>query len=153
MRTFVDVFPNTYLWGGPTFPGFYVIGLPDDAPLNLERFRQEGPNRAILADINEWNRFKDTAFFTRLLLATPSELALFSGDAPIITDDQPYTEFPLWRSLWDPVYRMPLDALLFAQLKPRLLGATAGPTAGTKPEPARPAVPSAAATPQPGAAP
>jgi hypothetical protein len=40
-----------------------------------------------------------------LLLLRPEELKRFVGDAPVITDDHPYTEFPLWRMLYDKMYQ------------------------------------------------
>lgn len=129
MRTFVDVFPNTYLWGGPTFPGFFLTGLPDQAPLNLERFHQTDRNQAILADANEWQpgRFGSTEDFLRLRLANPRELMPFLGDGPIVTDDRPYTEFPLWRSFNDPLYRLQLDALVFMRLRKQVEASAPAP--------------------------
>jgi len=37
-------------------------------------------------------------------------LGLFTKDAAVITDNNPYTEFPLWRSRSDVTYRYWLDA-------------------------------------------
>jgi spermidine synthase len=120
MRTFQAVFPNTYVWRGPNYPGFYLIGLEDRATLDLKRFAIENNNRDILADLNEWDAVSGLSGVNLLLslqLASPDELTRFLKGIPVITDDLPYTEFPLWRSLFDKSFPHALDANSFAALK------------------------------------
>ena len=112
MKTFMSVFPNTYAWHGNTFPGFYMIGLPDGSALDLERFDREDRNRAILADLNEWDNIKGVKQLKQFFLAGPDELERSLKGAPVITDDMPYTEFPLWRSLFDQSFAYKLDLII-----------------------------------------
>lgn len=110
MKTFQSVFNNTYVWRGDRYPGFYLIGLNQTAPLDLKRFAAENKNQAVLADLNEWDRVQSVKSLRRLLLASPDQLAVFLKGTPIVTDDNPYTEFPLWRSLLDRSFQDGLDA-------------------------------------------
>ncbi len=65
----------------------------------------------LLADSNEspetLERQKLTSLkaLESLLLFKPDQLAKFVADVPVITDDHPYTEFPFWRSIFEPAYR------------------------------------------------
>jgi hypothetical protein len=46
----------------------------------------------------------------QLYLADRPRLLELVADAPVITDDRPYTEFPLWRAVFRPPgYREDLD--------------------------------------------
>jgi spermidine synthase len=108
MKTFSATFPDTYVLRCATLepPGFYLVGLKEHRELDPTRFRAANENRDIVADLSEWNdqEIKPEAILT-LLTMTPPELSLFVQDARIISDDHPYTEFPLWRSLFDKTYR------------------------------------------------
>lgn len=102
MRTFQSVFPHASLWRGSKFPGFYLIGTQHPLRVPLARFRQAFRNQKFLADINEWgNLFPSITAVTNLLLLNESELAEYLEGVPIITDNYPYTEFPLWRWVFD----------------------------------------------------
>jgi spermidine synthase len=112
MKTFHTVFPNTSVWGGPFDPdGEFLIGLRDSAAPDMRRLRQPQDEAAILADLNEWDRlFPELDALKKLLLLSPEQVALLGRGVPVITDDRPYTEFPLWRSMFDPAYRAILTA-------------------------------------------
>jgi hypothetical protein len=40
---------------------------------------------------------------------TPEQLALYVSNDRVISDDHPYTEFPLWRSLFDKGYHSHIE--------------------------------------------
>jgi spermidine synthase len=110
MRTFQEVFPPSYTWRGPSGLGFYMTGLKDRRDLDLKRAAQAGNSPAILNDLNEYappgqSLFQSTGALLELLTFTPEQLRKFAGNAPVITDDHPYTEFPLWRSLYEKAYK------------------------------------------------
>lgn len=113
MKTFQTVFSNTYVFQGPEYPGVYLVGLPDEAALRLERFKQADGNPVLVADLNEWDHLvpKPSAILN-LLILTPDQLAEFVKDVNVITDDKPYTEFPLWRKVFDETYYWVLDGNL-----------------------------------------
>jgi spermidine synthase len=101
MKTFCSVFPNTQVWQAPraVIMGFYMIGFrdPDSVAATFRRARDEP---AILADLNEWKfepRVASLDSLRDLLIMNPRQLAEFVEGEPVITDDRPYTEFPLWR--------------------------------------------------------
>jgi spermidine synthase len=112
MRTFQSVFPHASLWRGPGFPGFYLIGTQETLSLPLDRFRKAFKNEKFLHDINEWNNSVASGDdMANLLLLNETEVAECLKDVPIITDNYPYTEFPLWRSLLDPHARWLYSAI------------------------------------------
>lgn len=102
MRTFQAVFPEATVWRGLAFPGFYLIGSVEPLEIDPERFRQAYQDKDFLADLTEWDNQIPTAWaMLSLYLLSPDELADFASGAPIITDDHPYTEFPLWRQTFN----------------------------------------------------
>jgi spermidine synthase len=107
MKTFQAVFPQTYLWRGLSVPqqGFYLMGHKKPGPIDLARLDRANNDQAIVKDLNEWTDEKVTPGMLRnLLVFTPDALVRLVANDPVISDDHPYTEFPLWRSLFDPAY-------------------------------------------------
>jgi len=106
MRTYLDVFEHVSVWSGPEQeqcpPGVLLLG-------SRRPFRQVGPkvrrayqNRAVVADLLEWGReFDRPENVLALHVADKEQLRDFVAGVPVITDDRPYTEFPLWRALLD----------------------------------------------------
>lgn len=123
MKTFQAVFPNTYVYGGPYYPGFYMVGFIDDhKPPAFDRFFQADADKAVMDDLNEWSNNMPTArSMLDLLVLKPDQLARFVEDVPVITDDHPYTEFFLWRSVFDKTYQWQLNAVILNDLKNKLL--------------------------------
>ncbi len=110
MSTFQSVFPHASLWRGPNFPGFYLIGTRQFLHMPLARFHQIFRNREFLADINEWDNSISSAYaLQNLLILNEHELAEYLEGVPIITDNYPYTEFPLWRWIFNPDTRKQCD--------------------------------------------
>jgi spermidine synthase len=114
MRTFLDVFPHVGVWGGPAPDyGFYLLGSENAVTDSAKRIRTGFQNSRIAADLKEWNNECDSPEkVLALFLAEGPELMTFVRDSPIISDDRPYTEFPLWRG-WSSQseYRFVLDRL------------------------------------------
>ena len=107
MKTFQTVFPTTYVWRGLSTPvaGFFLTGLKEGKELDVSRFRLVQEDRRVAADLGEWLPMKPTAQWMRsLLILNPDGLSEFVAEAAVITDDHPYTEFPLWRSIFDEEY-------------------------------------------------
>jgi hypothetical protein len=54
-----------------------------------------------IEDLKEWNPvYGDEDSINKLYLLSPTELEKLVENVPEITDDHPYTEFPLWRRLF-----------------------------------------------------
>jgi len=107
MKTFLAVFPQTYVWRSPTlsYPGFYLMGVREPGPIDLARLDRGNNDQAIVQDLIEWTQEKISPGMLRnLLVFKPDGLARFVANQPVISDDHPYTEFPLWRSLFNPAY-------------------------------------------------
>lgn len=98
MRTFQSGFPNASLWRGMKYPGLYLIGTHKPLNISINRFRQASENQKFMDDINEWDTLLPSAeAITDLFLLNATELREYLRDVPIVTDNYPYTEFPLWR--------------------------------------------------------
>lgn len=112
MKTFLAVFPETYVWRGLglPYPGFYLMGLRQPGPIDLARLDRGNNDQAIVNDLNEWTaEKKEPGMLRNLLVFKPDALARFVSNDAVISDDHPYTEFPLWRSLFNPTYERPLS--------------------------------------------
>ena len=100
MKTFVNVFPGASLWGGLRMPGFYLIGghrsfeqTPDSLSSLVRRLSK-------ISDLSEWEDFyQDEAILAKTYLLGPNALSALVKNIPEVTDDHPYTEFPLWRGV------------------------------------------------------
>jgi len=100
ISTFLNVFADTLLWRGPRFSGFYLIGTLRPQSIPLQRFRRAFGDPGFLTDINEWDdAFHTAADIADLLVLDARDVAALVAGTPIITDNHPYTEFPLWRRL------------------------------------------------------
>jgi len=97
-KTFVEVFPNTNVWSGPSFWGLYLIGLPEGAvyrPEQIDRGFEEHPG--IAADMAQYSGRTWTAQDVHdLYLWNAEELRLEVAEGVVVTDGYPHTEFPLF---------------------------------------------------------
>jgi len=117
MKTFNSVFPRTFVFSGKMYAGFFMIGLKDQRDLDFSRFALMRNNKAVTADLTEWSdAIPDAGYIPPLLIFRPEQLSFFVQDIPVIVDDYPYTEFPLWRSLFEPLYNVRLDASIASHL-------------------------------------
>lgn len=100
-KTFYSVFRNMTLWKGPHNWGFYLFGTI--APTNVDRSKIEGAftNPRLVKDLSEYDNVCVTSeqLMNLYVLRDGQKLDELTKTAPIITDNYPYTEFPLWRYL------------------------------------------------------
>jgi spermidine synthase len=107
MSTFRSVFPHATLWRSPQNWGFFMIGTKQPLKLPIDRFNDAFKDPKFVSDINEWDRSVPSGnAMADLLLLNESQLADFARGAPVMTDDHPYTEFFLWRWLFNPDARL-----------------------------------------------
>lgn len=100
MKTFVNVFPGASLWGGITMPGFYLIGGHRSFLQTQERIEALAKRLSDIKDLGEWDyHLKDENILRQLYLLGPSDFSKLVKNSPEVTDDHPYTEFPLWRGV------------------------------------------------------
>jgi spermidine synthase len=91
LRTFLEVFPETTLWGQA-----FLIGsaTPLRAPAGaFERIREKPELAAAVAAAG----IADREALLRLYTAGPGALRRFAGSGPLLTDDRPLVEY--YRSL------------------------------------------------------
>jgi len=101
MRAYATVFPYVSVWGGPTYGGFFLIGTHRPVTDVAARIRRGFADHKTLADLTEWDNSCSTPEKVLALHVCDRDALLrFTSDAPLLTDDHPYTEFPLWRTDW-----------------------------------------------------
>ncbi len=103
LRTFVEVFPHVSAWRGPdlSLEGIFLLGGRRPPGRGEERIRQGYGQAAVVADLTEWDSVWDRPEkILDLYVAEGRDLRGLVSGSPVITDDRPYTEFPLWRALF-----------------------------------------------------
>jgi spermidine synthase len=111
MKSFHEVFPEGSLWGGLEYSGFFLVGghrsfgqTPDQLSAVVDRL-------STIDDLGEWSRtYRDPKKLRELYLTDGAGLGRLVAQARAVTDDNPYTEFPLWRQLFLPTRRRVLSA-------------------------------------------
>ncbi len=88
MRTFVTVFPNTTLWHG----GSLMVGSTRPLVLEEEAFRRKQASPQSKEALDAMG-FKNFEALLSQYDAGPAEIKAFLGEGPILTDDQPLTEY------------------------------------------------------------
>jgi len=108
VRTFADVFRHVTILFGPGGYGVFMLGSGEPISIDAGRARAVLARPGIAADLaatpdangrtlDDW-----TALVPRLLWVTDADERRFAGDAPLITDDRPLTEYFLLRGLFGP---------------------------------------------------
>jgi spermidine synthase len=101
IKTFYSVFQNMTLWRGPHNWGFYLFGT--SAPTNVDRSKieQAFTNPRLVNDLSEIDNVCITSsqLLNLFAMRDGNDLDDLTKTASIITDNYPYTEFPLWRYL------------------------------------------------------
>jgi spermidine synthase len=112
LRTYATVFPYVSVWSGPTYPGFYLVGMLRPVNDFEARVRRGFADPVTVADLTEWDTSCQTPDkVLSLRVCDRDALLAFTSNRPVITDDRPFTEFPLWRYLLkDPEYSQTVDA-------------------------------------------
>jgi len=95
VRTFSRVFPYVYLHRSFNGIGIHVLGSMDPIVILPEAIRTRLSLKTIADDINEWDQPSLTWLSTEWMVSTPE----FTAKSGITTDDEPYLEFYLLRTL------------------------------------------------------
>lgn len=113
MRSFWEVFPEATLWGGLDFEGFYLIGGHRSLKQTPQQVRALAHKLSQIEELGEWKGQVDytrAENLQRLYLTDGDGLAeLVRGVRPV-TDDRPYTEFPMWRRFFTPIDQQTFEA-------------------------------------------
>jgi spermidine synthase len=100
VSTFRSVFPDMTVWRGPHGWGFFFIGTMRPKEIKKEDVKRFFSNPKLIKDITEYDNSCATAEqLLGLLIINKKNLDMFTNEAALITDNYPYTEFPLWRRL------------------------------------------------------
>jgi spermidine synthase len=113
MKTFLDVFPEGGVWSAGVeentwdgldqsswYLGFLLVGSPSRLSRQemADRIRRGYRQQAAVADLLEWTpEYANPDKVIDLFLGDAEQMRPILADAPIITDDHPWTEFPLGR--------------------------------------------------------
>ena len=99
MSTFRSVFPEGTIWSGRKIKGYFLMGAKRGAiRVNPERFRRFYEDPVLRADMLEWDDLVGSAeALLGLYTADAKRVASISEGYPIITDNNPWVEFPLFR--------------------------------------------------------
>ncbi|GAB4349364.1 MAG: fused MFS/spermidine synthase [Candidatus Abyssubacteria bacterium] len=98
LRTFLEVFPHTSVWSSVNKTGTYLIGTPERLQTDRDSFYAYFDNPAIRQDLALYDgRNVEGKRVLSLLLLDEAEVKRYVKDAPILTDDLPLIEFPLFR--------------------------------------------------------
>ena len=103
MKTFRDVFPGCAVGRRQGegkekgFPGFYLTGGHRPFAQTPEQVKQLAERLSRIADLGEWDQlYRQPANLESMYLLDQAGIDRLVADRPLITDDMPYTEFPLW---------------------------------------------------------
>jgi spermidine synthase len=101
MKSFHMVFPNMSLWGALGYPGFYLIGGLRSYEQTASSVAEVAKRLSTIEDLREWDAYlSDAEVLKDLFLLNSKDIGTLLEGIPEITDDTPYTEFPLWRNLF-----------------------------------------------------
>ncbi|WP_166819850.1 fused MFS/spermidine synthase [Thalassoroseus pseudoceratinae] len=105
MKTYLNVFEHTRIWSGPGsdgFPqGFYMLGRRQPFKDVDQRITEMYRDANVVRDLQEWDDIVDSAAeLQALYLGDGNEVRKLLTNVPVMTDDTPVTEFPLFRSLF-----------------------------------------------------
>jgi spermidine synthase len=105
MRSFVEVFPDATLWGAvdKRIEGFYLIGGHRSFKPTRRQLDQLAHQLSQIEDLGQWKvgaDYSQPENLEKLYLTDAEGLSKMVEGMPAVTDDHPYTEFPLWRNLF-----------------------------------------------------
>jgi spermidine synthase len=111
MKSYLEVFPHATAWGGLRFPGFYMIAGHRPLPVSPSHRRELLAQLARIPDMGEWDKdYANPDKLAETFLMDADGLGNFLKNYPSVTDDMPYTEFPLWRWAFNEHAPKPFDA-------------------------------------------
>ena len=103
MKSFAEVFPEGSIWGGLEFPGFYLIGGHRSLQQSPAQIDELANKLSRLDDLGEWGpTYRDPAKLRQLYIMDAAASTRMTAGVHAVTDDKPYTEFPLWRRFLKP---------------------------------------------------
>ncbi len=98
LRTFATAFPYVSVWRGPTYPGFYLMGSQHPITDVESKIRAGFKDSTVVADLIEWDETcSSPERIMALYLCDRQALLDFTQGSPVVSDDRPYTEFPMFR--------------------------------------------------------
>jgi len=100
IKTFYSVFPYATVWLGPRGWGFYLIGGINPLDIDPSKVEDFFRNQKLLDDLSEYTDNPITSSGLLELLRDIDFVKEATRDVPVISDNYPYTEFPLWRYLF-----------------------------------------------------
>lgn len=106
VQTFAKIFPHVTIVFGPGGNGVFMLGSQDAMAFEPARMRDVLSRPGVAADLAATPDARESSVddWVRLLLSkvwlTDEDVRGFAGDAPLITDDRPLTEYFLLRSLF-----------------------------------------------------
>lgn len=100
MKTFVNAFPGATLWGGIVYPGFYLIGSHRSMNQTDESLTALVTKLSHIADLKEWDAvYGNQEALRHLYLLDSKNFEMIIEFSNEVTDNHPYTEFPIWRGV------------------------------------------------------
>jgi spermidine synthase len=101
LKTFHSVFPNTSVWRGTRNIGFFIIGTIKETNIDKPKIESALSDPKFFTDLNEYDNSCVTGSqLLNLLILQKDDIHRLTKNALIITDNFPYTEFPLWRNIF-----------------------------------------------------
>lgn len=101
LRAMKDVFPQVNVWSFPGMPGYLALG--SNAP--LERRPQVLAERIKRGNVTYELPYVSPEFIIKTHVLNTAEVDKRSSPYPAVTDDKPYTEFPLARFMaYSPIW-------------------------------------------------
>lgn len=99
IKTFHSVFPDMSIWVSPHNWGIYLMGKMKPSNIDVNKIEKAFTNSKFLEDVTELDRMCDTPQKLLGMKADipPDTMKNILQNASLITDDYPFTEFPLWR--------------------------------------------------------
>lgn len=114
LRTYASMFSHVSLWGLPYGSGVMMFGSDEPLVMDTGRVKSLIAQKSISDDLRV--KADDPDAVIKLLLwlfiIDDEDATRFAGEVPMITDDHPYTEFPLFRRTAGS--KMMSNALLFS---------------------------------------
>jgi len=98
VNTFYSVFLGMAIWRGPHNAGFYMTGEKEQINIDVLKMQRAFMNKDMVKDLSEIsNSCVTSQQLLSLLFQNLDGFSKAQEKYPIITDNNPYTEFPLLR--------------------------------------------------------
>jgi len=99
LKTFMEVFPHTTVWSSPSKMGTYLMGTPQRLVIDRNAFENYFNRLEVKRDLSMYTRKSlDGPAVLSLLLFDEDSARKYASNAPILTDDLPLIEFPLFKN-------------------------------------------------------